>query len=455
MKINMRTYMAIAILVVTSISVFQLYWLYSIYQEHKTQTLKEMNTCIKEYVLENMENLIDKKLNLDTIIEVEEIEKLKLVKGLIKDISNISNSNYNISLNVIDGNDSILKNISLDSVKQVERNLTQDIHKVFVKNDLEIEYDVTILNGLEFLKTSNLIKERDKESELKSDSFSLNGTTLHFYVSTKHLFLYLVGKMKLSILFSVILILLSAFVFVIFFKTVSKQIKLNQFKNDFVNNMTHELKTPLATCSAALESIEKFNVIDNKETTLKYINLVQNQIQRIQTLIDVILTSSSVENKKLMYQFEKVNLKEIIQGTINDFELQLKEQDVTLSAELPSESVFLNADRLHLSQVVSNVLDNAIKYNCIKGQITIKLVTKDKTLLLQISNTGKGFPQEFENKVFDKFFRLSTNNIHNVKGYGLGLNYSRHVIEAHKGSISITSGINQLTILTIKLPKYE
>jgi len=219
--------------------------------------------------------------------------------------------------------------------------------------------------------------------------------------------------------------------------------------------MTHELKTPLATCSAALESIEKFNVIDNKEKTLKYVGLAQNEIKRIKTLTDMILTSSSIENKTLLYHFERNNLNEIIQNTLQGFQLQIAKNQITLNTKLTDHSVFLNADKLHISNVISNLLDNAIKYNQQNGTITILIKEKNKQVQIQVSNTGSGFSKEYAEKVFDKFFRVPTNDIHNVKGYGLGLNYAKNVIEAHKGTISIKSDLNELTTLTIILPVYE
>lgn len=457
MKLKLSRYYSIAILVIAVIISSQAYWLYNTYSDNKILATKEINTTLKEYTLDNMETFFGEMVERDTTIDAADLEKLKLVQGLIQDLSKISNHpDENITIKFSDNRDTINNSqITKDTIAKKLRVLHSEIAEALKENKIGINFDIVLFNNTDSTRIDTIDQIVPDKSELRSDNFTLHSSKQYFYISVKNSKWYLLKKMQLTILFSCILILLSVFVFIIFLQTIIKQLRLNQLKNDFVNNMTHELKTPLATCSAALESIEKFNVIDDKEKTLKYIGLAQNEIQRIKTLTDMILTSSSIENKTLIYHFERTYLNEIIQNTLQGFQLQIAERQITLNTELTDHSVFLNADKLHLSNVISNLLDNAIKYNQQNGTITILVKKKNKHIEILVSNTGSGFPKEYAEKVFDKFFRVPSNDIHNVKGYGLGLNYAKNVVEAHKGSINIKSDMNELTVLTIILPVYE
>lgn len=460
MKPALSRYYTIAIVVIVIIVASQAYWLYYSFQDNKKQTLKEINTALKEYMLEDVQLFLDNVVVHDTAVSEAGIKKLKLVQNLMKNLSNISSQpNEDISIEFDVTTDSVTNtNVSPEAFPSDLIALRQKLNDCFRRSNISIDYDIHLINAA-VVNQSGANKgapsAHTPNDFLKSDNFSLKSSKHNFFISVNNGTWYILRKMKFAFLFSFVLTLIASFVFIVFIKTISKQIKLNGLKNDFVNNMTHELKTPLATCSAALESIEKFNVIDDKEKTLKYIGLAQNEIARIKNLADMLLTTSSIENKTMHYQLKKTDLIALIINRLQSFEFQIIEKKIMLHQDYSSLKAFIKGDVLHLGNVISNIIDNAIKYNVENGTIDLKVSVGNKTIDIVLTNTGKGFPKEYNNKVFDKFYRVHTGNIHNVKGYGLGLNYAKNVIEDHKGSISISSGLNDLTTLKITLPLYE
>lgn len=460
MKPKLSQYYTIAFVVVIVFVASQAYWLYNSFRDNKRQAIKEINTTLKEYTLGKTDLFLGNMVAQDSTIGEDEVEKLKLVQNLINDLSNIStHPDENISIVFKDSINSLLdNNTSTDTIAKEIRILGREIDEYLAKNDINIEYNIFLHSVTDSTRLDTINGKGlsiINNDFLRSDKFTLHSSKQYFYITVENGIIYVLKRIKFSILFSFVLTIIAVFVFVVFLRTISNQMKLNQIKNDFVNNMTHELKTPLATCSAALESIVRFNVIDDKEKTLKYIAIVQNEITRIKALADMLLTTSSIENKTINYNFEKVDLVYLIKNTLKSFELAITEKNITFRQQLSSKKLYIKGDKFHLTNVISNVIDNSIKYNMENGSIDLKVNENNKNAELIIINTGKGFPKEYVNKVFDKFFRVPTNNIHNVKGYGLGLNYAKNVIEDHNGYIFITSDDNELTTLTITLPLYE
>ncbi|HWR33318.1 MAG TPA: HAMP domain-containing sensor histidine kinase [Chitinophagaceae bacterium] len=265
-------------------------------------------------------------------------------------------------------------------------------------------------------------------------------------------FPYLLKRISMPILFSVILLGITILSFVVLYRNLRKQRKLSELKNEFISNITHELKTPIATVGVAIEALRNFNAINDPQKTKEYLDISQNELHRLSLLVDKVLKLSMFENKQLDLKFEPVNLKEIVDEVTASLKLQLEKNNAKVSVAQNGD-LALQGDRLHLLSVVFNLLDNAIKYSNGDPSIQIELNGDEQNVELSIKDNGIGIPQEYENKVFEKFFRVPAGDTHNTKGYGLGLSYAAHVVKKHNGIISVNSQPGLGTRFTIILPK--
>jgi len=263
---------------------------------------------------------------------------------------------------------------------------------------------------------------------------------------------YLIKKLISPILFSLFLVGVTVFSFVLLYRNLQRQRKLTEIKNEFISNITHELKTPIATVGVAIEALRSFNAINDPQRTKEYLDISQNELQRLSLLVDKVLKLSMFEKKEIELKYELLDLKGVVDEVVSSMRLQIEKHHAIVSTTVEGDT-HLQGDRLHLLSVVFNLLDNALKYG--NGNIAIKFDLKEKEseVELSVADNGIGISQEYKDKVFEKFFRVPLGNTHNTKGYGLGLSYVSHVIQRHKGKIEVESqpGLGSKFIIT--LPK--
>lgn len=256
-------------------------------------------------------------------------------------------------------------------------------------------------------------------------------------------------KMKWVLLSSLLLISITIGCYIYTVKTMLSQKKLARLKDDFVNNMTHELKTPVATISVAAEAIQDFNL--SKTSADEYLGIIRYQASNLTNLIDQILKSIINDQGIANLNRQQICLTDVIKNCIHQYQPQLQAKTATLNITLPPDELYITGDTIHMGNVLANLLDNAIKYGSDQPIISIEVIVVNDWVHIGFCNDGPGIPAEYVDKVFDKFFRVSSGNIHNVKGYGLGLSYARNVVQQHGGSLTLIS-TNKATIFTIKLP---
>jgi signal transduction histidine kinase len=254
-------------------------------------------------------------------------------------------------------------------------------------------------------------------------------------------------KMKWVLLSSLLLISITIGCYIYTVKTMLSQKKLARLKDDFVNNMTHELKTPVATIGIAAEAIQDFNL--GKASADEYLGIIRYQASNLTNLIDQILKSILHDQGIISLSRQQIGLRDMIKNCIQQYQPQLQAKNAVLNIILPANELYVMGDAIHIGNVLANLFDNAIKYGSENISIEAKIVTE--WVHISFSNDGAVIPAEYMDKVFDKFFRVPSGNIHNVKGYGLGLSYARNVVQQHGGSLTLTS-IKKATIFTIKLP---
>jgi two-component system phosphate regulon sensor histidine kinase PhoR len=260
-------------------------------------------------------------------------------------------------------------------------------------------------------------------------------------------------KMWPQLLFSVMLVGLTALSFMLLLRSLIQQRKLAKIKNDFISNITHELKTPIATVSVAIEALRNFDALHDPERTKEYLAISSNELQRLSFLVDKVLKLSMFEKHQVELKEEPVDLAVLVKEVVGSMKLQFEKYRAQVNVQLQGYQYGITADRLHITSVLFNLLDNALKYSKENPSIRIDLKDETEQIFLLVTDNGIGIPPEYHKKIFDKFFRVpSGDNTHNVKGYGLGLSYVSYVIQRHYGSIEVESQPGIGSRFIIKLP---
>lgn len=256
-----------------------------------------------------------------------------------------------------------------------------------------------------------------------------------------------------QILFSLFLTLVTATAFIILHKSLRSQQRLIVMKNDFISNITHELKTPIATVSVALEALKNFNGIDNPVRTREYLDIAQHELGRLSVLTDKVLNTSLFDERGVKLDLEKVDLEKIIEEILNSMTLLAEKNQSSIEFKKTGSDFIMDGSNVHLTNVIYNLLDNAIKYTPVKPEINVQLTDNGDYISLSVTDNGLGIPKEFHDKIFEKFFRMPTGDVHTIKGYGLGLSYVESVVKAHHGKISLVSESGKGSTFKIVLPR--
>jgi two-component system, OmpR family, phosphate regulon sensor histidine kinase PhoR len=246
------------------------------------------------------------------------------------------------------------------------------------------------------------------------------------------------------------LIILTAFFLTV--RTLLTQKKLSEIKSDFINNMTHEFKTPLATISLAVDALKNERVQHDKEKMQYFGNIIKEENRRMNKHVETILQAALMDKQELKLNFKSIHAHEVISKVVDNFRLQLEEKTGKIELTLNARADLINADEVHFTNLVSNLVDNAIKYS--KEELFIRVYTHctNRHFILRVEDNGIGMSKESVKRIFEKFYRAHTGNIHNVKGFGLGMSYVKTVVDAHKGKIRVDSALGRGSVFTVELP---
>lgn len=265
-------------------------------------------------------------------------------------------------------------------------------------------------------------------------------------------FPYLLSQIWPQLLFTVFLLGVTILSFLMLYRNLAAQHRLAGIKSEFISNITHELKTPIATVSVAIEALRNFNALQDPQRTKEYLDISHNELQRLSLLVDKVLKLSMFENKAVELKPELLDLRPVVDEVASSMRLQLEKHKAQLSITSAGDTT-LTADKLHMTSVVFNLLDNALKYSNALPSIRIELAGTAEDVQLIVIDNGIGIAPEYRQRIFEKFFRVPAGNTHNAKGYGLGLSYVAHVVQQHQGSIEVESQPGIGSRFTIKLPK--
>ncbi len=276
-----------------------------------------------------------------------------------------------------------------------------------------------------------------------------------YYAQIKGYQWYLIKKIGPQILFSLFLFSITALSFFLIYQSWQSQSRLTQIKNDFISNITHELKTPITTVGVALEALSDFEVLENPQRTQEYLGISQSELKRLNLLVDKVLQLSKFEKQQPTLKLEHIELDQVIEQILNSMKLQFEKYEAQVDFQKTGHHFQLEADRSHLNSVVYNLIDNALKYSKDCPRILIQLRDKGDHLAFTIQDNGMGIPKAYHDKIFNKFFRIPSGDRHNVKGHGLGLSYVAGIVQQHRGSIRLESMEGKGATFFIELPKYQ
>lgn len=261
---------------------------------------------------------------------------------------------------------------------------------------------------------------------------------------------YLLAKISPQIIFGTLLILITGLAFIMAYRNIRKNILINNLRNDFISNITHELKTPVATLSVALESLGKYKMSADPAVLDEYLTLASKETKRLEELIDRVLNHSTLEESRSMLDITKMDIVPLIKE-VTAIMGGRPDANGLIEFVPGEENIIVEGDPLLLKGVLINLIDNSLKYCDTRPAIKILADREKNYAVIRVNDNGPGIPAEYQKKVFEKFFRVPSGNIHNVKGYGLGLSFAALVTDLHKGSIR-TVNLNPGCSFIIKLP---
>jgi two-component system phosphate regulon sensor histidine kinase PhoR len=254
----------------------------------------------------------------------------------------------------------------------------------------------------------------------------------------------------MSVSLILVLTIIAAFSFSVF--TIIRQRKLSELKNDFINNMTHEFKTPISTISLACQALSDKDIPRTNEMYNDYIQIIGDENHRLGEMAEKILQTAILEKGNLHLRPEAIDMHSLISDAIHKIAIQIEIRDGVINQSLTANHSMVKADKVHLSNVIFNLLDNANKYSPRKPQILVSTADADGGIYISVNDKGMGISKANQKKIFDKLYRVPTGDVHNVKGFGLGLSYVKFIIEKHGGNIQVESEPGKGSTFTLFLP---
>ncbi|MEO8823711.1 MAG: HAMP domain-containing sensor histidine kinase [Ginsengibacter sp.] len=391
--------------------------------------------------------LQDKELQFEETIKMVTIQSAKDLeeeRSKLSQFDNRKNADLLFPLQVFPT--TIAHNFSVSEVSSI---INKEFEKSNIKN-LDFEFAVTTTSMIgDDLQSRNFYAAYSDTINNTAFIFPLAPTNTSFAtgLSPQELLFVVVPHIKNLVWKQMVWMLIGAvvFTFVIFaaffitIRALLRQKKLSEIKTDFINNMTHEFKTPIATISLAVDALKNEKVINDKSKMEYFSGIIKEENKRMNKQVETILEAALMDKREVRLQLIPLHAHELIRAAINNIELPVKEKDGLLETDFKSTNDLILADDVHFTNIINNLLDNAVKYS--KEDLKIKLTTCNfnSHFRIKIEDNGIGMNKETLNRVFEKFYRAHTGNLHNIKGFGLGLSYVKSIVDAHHGKIKAES----------------
>ncbi len=304
-----------------------------------------------------------------------------------------------------------------------------------------------------------LVSDNANLVELFQSPYAINLFPNSLFASHKSLKLvfpkqrsFLILSLSLNIIITTIFFIMIIMAFYVAYKIIFHQKKLSDIKTDFINNMTHELKTPIATISLASEMLKDKDISTNENSRIKYASIIAEENKRLAHHVEKVLQIARLEKGEIQLNLSYADIHDIIETVLAQFELIIKERNVIVNTHFDAGQSIVRSDVMHITNVFQNLIDNAIKYNDKEFPIIdISTANANNQVLISVKDNGIGLNKEDQQKIFEKFYRVQKGNIHDTKGFGLGLNYVKSIIDAHNGSITVQSKLKEGTTFVVYL----
>jgi two-component system phosphate regulon sensor histidine kinase PhoR len=466
---------ALTILVITA---FQAYWLSRNYNEEKRLFTVRTNTLFRETVFRLQASRL--KMDSNFNIKVEDREGIISISNVLQEKLRHADTGalrikqaMLVSLNghPPPGRDSFNVQYRFDRgdpgrrvfdfLQDVDslgdtitvKEVTDRYHKVLDKEKINLPFVIRaiVLPPNDKGKMRGLIRS-DIESNIVTVGFQKPRSYQLVFDNTTW---YLLKRISQPILISCLLLGVTVLSFLLLYRNLKQQQRLAHLKSDFINNITHELKTPIATVSVAIEALRNFNALDDPQKTNEYLDISAGEIQRLGLLVDKVLKLSMFENREVALNKEQFDLVELAKAVMTSMKLQFEKQHAVTALETTGKHFIIMADKLHLASVLYNLLDNALKYSNNNPDILVHIIDHTQFLEIRVTDNGIGIAKEYKGRIFEKFFRVPSGNRHNIKGYGLGLSYVSHIAQRHMGFIEVESEPGKGSTFKVKLPFAE
>jgi two-component system, OmpR family, phosphate regulon sensor histidine kinase PhoR len=446
--------------------VLQIFWLRGAYNNESISLRKESQLLFRDLIFEMNDSLLQKSINSlpertnSAVIKMS--DSVKIVRRFgnsMKIHGHDTTANVQVFVYTESSKDSI-KDLLKPLVNKIRGRDRPQTFSIQLNNDsLKVEeidkkFKIALAKAkidLPFLIVSSK-REFSFPPQLPVDDQIVFSSGNGYKANLINMNWFILKRITPQVLFSIFLTTLTCLSFWFLYRNIQAQQRLAELKNDFISNMTHELKTPMTTVGVAIEALKNFNGIENRELTQEYLTIAQNELGRLSLLTDKILKTAIFESKGVDFQPESVDLEKIVEQVIGSMKLVLEKNKAVVSLEKTGSDFQFQGSQVHLTNVVYNLLDNALKYGRENPVIKIKLKESGNSIALSIQDNGIGISSEHQKKIFEKFFRVPTGDVHNNKGYGLGLSYVYSVVKAHKGAIEVESEVGKGSIFIISLP---
>lgn len=398
----------------------------------------------RSYVL--TEARFNDKVNLALISVAEEIyKKNRDSTSSIEAVQQITSEYFAVNIN------DTVNSAYLENLLNLE----------FTKYDIDIDYEYVIydcfMDSLIWRGYVSAVAQHNGDTEdylFKRDDLPrdmLPGDSHKFGVYFPGKKAYLLSEMQLMILTSCgLLLIISYFIYILY--VILKQKRLSEVKNDFINNMTHEFKTPLSTISISSEALLKPNILEKPERIQRYAGIIADESRRLRTHVDKILEIAVLDAEKPKLKFESFDLNESVRTAAEMLQVKVEELKGSTELALQEGSLNIEGDRHHIQNILFNLIENGIKYSEGAPRIVISTRKEGKYALVSIRDSGIGIPKKAIRHIFEKFYRVSTGNVHNVKGFGLGLHYVYKMVRAHNGKINVKSVQGKGSTFNVYIP---
>ncbi|GAB4396562.1 MAG: hypothetical protein OHK0053_10930 [Microscillaceae bacterium] len=481
---------------------FQGFWLQKIYQETYSRLQKEANDIFQKTMFEMQDSLIQKSIasvkleGLEKedslfIIPVPAIERFKM-EGLPsahfwqnRDRFRLRRKEFSIVIDSLRKNgltktsDSLYNQQVKIFIKTHDEKSEKEKEKILqhILRNRDMHRFIVQINSIDSLKLEAIRK--NYQQALRNANLDLP-FTLHRYASPKQIptwkgihtepyesippqkifymahirdyHFYIFQKTWLYWAFSLFLIAITGGAFYLTWRALRQQQRLGELKNEFISNVTHELKTPVSTISVAVEALQNFNILEDPIRTQEYLEISKNELTRLSIMIDKILKTALFEKKGLILKRERIQMTELVGKILTSLKLLFEKHGAKVYFTQKGEHFKVEADATHLTNVIYNLIDNALKYSPESPEIHLHLQSDNQQLMLSVADKGIGIAPEYQKRIFENFFRVPTGNMHNAKGYGLGLGYVAKVIHQHSGKILLESAPGKGAKFQIFLP---